>query len=70
MAELFITISVGVVMISIWAIYYFIGRIIYTLRDRWDDEKNRKLIEQARSAGTPPLEEIYPPLKNYPTKRS
>lgn len=46
--SILVVLSVVVIGASIWGTYYFIGRIIYTLRDRWDEEKNQELIEQAR----------------------
>jgi len=42
--EIIVGVSVVAIVVSIWAIYYFIARIIYTLFDRWDDERMRKRI--------------------------
>jgi flagellar biosynthesis/type III secretory pathway M-ring protein FliF/YscJ len=51
-------VSVIVIAISIWGIYYFIGRIIAT-RGRWNDEyseQDRKIIyEKNPEKSAPPL---------------
>ena len=52
--ELLLTIaSVAVIAISIWAIQYFLARIIYTLFDRWDEERMQKLIDRAKKKHSP-----------------
>jgi hypothetical protein len=55
--EIIVGLAVLVSIISIWAIYYFIGRIIYTLFDRWDDERMQRLIERERKKHSPTEQE-------------
>lgn len=56
--DIVIALAVLVSIVSIWAIYYFIGRIIYTLRDRWDDQRMQKLIERKQKKDSPTVTKL------------
>ena len=51
--EIIVALAVLTIVISIWAIYYFIGRIIYALFDRWEDERMQKKINRYKKNHSP-----------------
>jgi hypothetical protein len=64
LVDIIVTVAWLTVFFSIWGIYYFIVRIIYTVRDRWDDERMQELIERKRKKSLPHSTKISRSGKN------
>ena len=58
--DIIVGLAVITIIISIWAIQYFIARIIYVLRYRWDER------EHLREEGLP--DNYSPIVKSHSTK--
>jgi hypothetical protein len=53
LAEIVSGLAILAIVISLWAIYYFISAIIYTMRDRWEDERMQKQIDRRNKRHSP-----------------